>query len=277
YVLRSILLAAVFVVAFVVMHDVGFTPQPVPARRLPAEIVRNAEVGVAFGWGQRPLRLLMLASFTQVGFIMWAFYAAQPYLLDLLESDAVWVAGVVAAAIALSTIAGNEIVDIASRRCGRRTTLLLVAAAVQTGAAVVLGLTSSFWVALAALLLVTGGLGVTSPVRQAYLHQLVPSERRATVVSFDSMVSGAGGVGSQVGLGALGEARSVGAAFVVGGLATAAAIPLYAAVRALGGDADRIEGSKGGVDSSCPHGLPAVATVEARAVDALQPTVPVQG
>ena len=69
---------------------------------------------------------------------------------------------------------------------------------------------------------------MTSPVRQAYLHQLVPSEQRATVVSFDSMVSGAGGVGGQVGLGALGEARSVGSAFVVGGVATAGAIPLFA-------------------------------------------------
>lgn len=274
FVVRSALLVAVFGTAFVVMHDVGFTPRRVSTKELPAEVVKNARAGVAFGWGQRPLRLLMLASFAQVGFIAWAFYAAQPYLLDLLESDAVWVAGVVAAAIAVSTIAGNEIVDLASRRCGRRTTLLLVAALVQTGAAVALGLTSSFWVALAALLLVTGGLGVTSPVRQAYLHQLVPSDRRATVVSFDSMVSGAGGVGSQVGLGALGEARSVGSAFVVGGVATVAALPLYAALRRIGGEADRIESSKGGVDSSCPHGLPKIATVEGAPIEELRPAVP---
>ena len=66
-----------------------------------------------------------------------------------------------------------------------------------------------------ALLVLTAGLGVIGPVRQAYLHQLIPSEQRATVISFDSMVSGVGGVGGQVGLGALGEARSVGTAFVV--------------------------------------------------------------
>ena len=89
YVVRSVLLVAVFAVAFVVMHDVGFTPRPVPAGQLPAEIAKNARAGVAFGWGQRPLRLLMLASFLQLGFLSWAFYASQPYLLDLLESDAV--------------------------------------------------------------------------------------------------------------------------------------------------------------------------------------------
>ncbi len=78
YVLRSALLVAVFAVAFVVMHDVGFTPRRVPAGQLPAEIARNARAGVAFGWAQRPLRLLMLASFLQLGFLSWAFYASQP-------------------------------------------------------------------------------------------------------------------------------------------------------------------------------------------------------
>ena len=195
--------------------------------------------------GQRPLRLLMLASCVQLGFFTWAFYAAQPYLLDLLSSDAVWVAGLVAAGIALSTIAGNQLVEVLSRRCGRRTTLLLGAAAVETCAAVALGLVSSFWLALPALLLITAASGVTSPVRQAYLHQVVPSEQRATVVSFDSMISNAGGIGGQLGLGALGESRSIGSAFVVGGLATGLALPLLARLRAIGGAPDRIGGSDG--------------------------------
>ena len=99
----------------------------------------------------------------------------------------------------------------------------------------------------------TGSLGVTSPVRSAYLHQVVPSEQRATVVSFDSMVSSAGGIGGQIGLGALGEARGVGSAFVVGGVATAAALPLLARcvgsvatpdviVERAGGSRERVRG-----------------------------------
>jgi MFS family permease len=244
------------------MHDVGYEPRRVPLAELPAAVVRNAREGVAFGWGQRPLRLLMLASAVQLGFFMWAFYAAQPYLLELLDSDAVWVAGLVAAAIALSTIAGNQVVDVLSRRCGRRTTLLLGAAAVEACAAVVVGLVSSFWAALAALLLVTAASGVTSPVRQAYLHRVVPSEQRATVVSFDSMISSTGGIGGQLGLGALGERRSIGAAFVVGGLVTGLALPLIARVRSIGGPADQIVGAAAGVESQCAAaGLPTVAAV----------------
>jgi MFS family permease len=274
YLVRSGLLVAVFLLAYFVMHDVGFTPRSLALRDLPTEIAANARAGVAFGWAQRPIRLLMLASLVQMGFIAWAFYAAQPYLLDLLNSNAIWVAGLVAAGIAASTIAGNEVVDFVSRYCGRRTTLLLIAGALETAAAVAVGATSSFWVALPALLVLTAGMGITSPVRQAYLHQLIPTEQRATVISFDSMVSGAGGVGGQVGLGALGQARSIGSAFVVGGVATAAALPLLAAVRRIGGFQDQIVGRRAGVEGSCAaQGLPAVATVEAQPVERPLPVV----
>jgi MFS family permease len=263
YLVRSGLLVAVFAVAYAVMHDIGFEPRRVTVSELPSEIARNARDGVTYGWGQRPLRLLMLASFFQLGFLMWAFYASQPYMLDLLGRDAVWVAGLVTAGIALSTIAGNQLVDVLSGRCGRRTTLLLGAGAVEACAAVALGLVSSFWLALPALLLIMGASGVTSPVRQAYLHQVVPSRQRATVVSFDSMISNTGGIGGQVGLGALGESRSVGAAFVAGGIATAFALPLLARVRSLGGAADRIIGDAGGVESPCAaSGLPDITVVE---------------
>jgi MFS family permease len=276
YLVRSGLLLAVFLLAYVLMHDVGFTPRRLAFRDLPSEIAANARAGVAFGWSQRPIRFVMLASLVQMGFIAWAFYAAQPYLLDLLDSNAIWVAGLVAAGIASSTIVGNQVVEVFSRYCGRRTTLLLAAGALETVAAVAVGVAGSFWIALPALLILTAGMGITSPVRQAYLHQLVPTEQRATVISFDSMVSGAGGVGGQVGLGALGQTRTVGSAFVVGGLATAAALPLLAAVRRIGGPQDRIVGVRAGTDSSCAaHGLPAIATVEPQPVEPALPVITV--
>jgi hypothetical protein len=263
YLVRSALLAAVFVVAYAVMHDIGFAPRRVSAHELPGEVARNARAGVEFGWRQRSLRLLMLAGLAQGAFLMWGFYASQPYLLELLASDAIWIAGLVAAGVALATMAGNQVVRVASRYCGRRTTFLLAAGALQTAAAVALGLTGSFWVALPALLLVMGGMGVTSPVRSAYLHQVVPSEQRATVVSFDSMVSNVGGMGGQVGLGALGEARSVGAAFVAGGLVTGLALPPLARLRRLGGPADVIVDERAGVEGACAGtGIPPVSSVE---------------
>jgi predicted MFS family arabinose efflux permease len=238
----------------------------------------TARAGVTFGWSQRPIRLLMVASALETGFLFWAFYAWQPYLLELLDRDAVWVAGVVASAIALATICGNQIVDFASRYCGKRTTLMLWAAAVQSAAAIAIGLTSSFWIAVFALLVMFGAIGVLSPVRQAYLQQLIPSEQRATVTSFDSMVGGVGGVAGQLGLGALGEARSVRAAFLVGGLATTAVLPLFAGVRRIGGRADLIVGRKAGADSPCAgSGIPTVSTVDTQPLREVEQVVPVPG
>ncbi len=263
YIVRAVLLGAVFVIAYLVMHDLGFTPRTVTASELPGEIARNARAGVEYGWRLPNLRLLILASTAQSSFVMWGFYAAQPYLLELLDSDAIWVSGFVAAGIAMATIAGNQIVTFASRYCGKRSTLLLASAVLLSGSAVLTGLAGSFWVAVAGVLLMSVALGVTGPVHSAYLHQVVPSEQRATVVSFDSMVSSVGSIGGQVGLGALGEARSVGSAFVLGGVVTAAAVPLLGRLRRLGGPADETVGERAGVEGPCAgSGLPAVSSID---------------
>jgi MFS family permease len=277
YLIRSALLVAVFVVALAAMHDIGYTPRRVPAAELPAAMAVTARAGVAFGWAQQPIRLLMIVSAIQTGFLFFAFYAWQPYLLELLGRDAVWVAGLVSAGIALATMAGNQVVQVASRYCGRRTTLMLAAAATQSVAALVVGATTSFWIALVGLLGIMAASGVMSPVRQAYIQQLIPSEQRATVTSFDSMVGGVGGAAGQLGLGWLGEARSVRAAFLVGGAATVAVLPLVARVRALRSEADPIEGRSAGRESDCGcagMGIPSVATIDHSPVAQPEPIAP---
>ena len=74
----------------------------------------------------------------------WGFYAWQPYFLELLGQNLTWVAGVIAALISLSTIAGNTLVEWFTRFCGRRTTLLLWAAGIHSVAIIGVGLVNSF-------------------------------------------------------------------------------------------------------------------------------------
>ena len=200
YLARAAILVTVFLVALTMMKEVGFTPRAVVIVRLPGEMKRVARASVSHGWRVRSARLLMVAGFVQWGFISWGFYAWQPYFMELLGKQVVWAAGLFASLIALSMIAGNALVDGFSRYCGKRSTLLLWAAAVQTAAAVGVGLTDSFWLASALFLLTTGTLGVTGPVKQAYLHQVVPSSHRASVMSFESMMGNAGGAVGQAGL-----------------------------------------------------------------------------
>ena len=240
YLVRTGMLVVVFIVAAMVMHDLGFTPRTLQLAALPGEMRAVARASIAFGWRRPSMRLLMLCSAIQGGFLSWGFYAWQPYFLELLGRDAVWVAGVVAALVSGSMIVGNALTDWLTRFCGRRSTLMLWAAGVQTVAAVGVGLAGSFWVAVTMLLVVTGAVGVAGPVKQAYMHQMVPSEHRASVISFNSLVGNAGGVGAQGGLGYLARARSIGEGYVVGGLATVLALPLLFLLRGLREDADEI-------------------------------------
>src|SRR3954447_6381522 len=169
YLLRAGLLMAVFAVAFNVMVDTGFTPRVTTLADLPHEVDKVLRASLTFGWKRRSLRLLMLVSIFQGAFMMWGFYAWQPYFLELLGRDAVWVSGLVSALIALATIAGNGVVELVGRFCARRTKLLFASAVALAVGAVGVGLANSFWAALALLLLAIGAMGVGTPVQQAYV------------------------------------------------------------------------------------------------------------
>ena len=106
-------------------------------------------------------------------------------------------------------------------------------------------------------------MGVQMPVRQAFIHGMVPSAERATVVSFDSMIGGIGAVGGQAGLGLYSERQSYSAAYVVGGVITLAAVPVVWLVRRSNTPADFFEGTTSVETGACvPKGLPTIATVE---------------
>lgn len=113
-------------------------------------------------------------------------------------------------------------------------------------------------------LVVTFAMGVMGPAKQAYMHEIIPSEQRATVISFNSLFGNAGGVGSQAGLGYLARVRSLADGYVVGGLATLAVLPLLLLLRARNDRADFIVGRECGTQSpSAGQGLPESGLVDA--------------
>lgn len=268
FVVRAVLLLVLLVLAFFGMHDIGFQSRKVTWKTLPAEANAVAATGIRHGWRTRPLRLIMIAGAIQSGFFIWAWYAWQPYFLELLERDAVWVAGVVAALLALAMMAGNALVKFFTRHCGRRTTLLLWTAGGFSIASIGVGLAGNFPLALGFLLLTAVSMGVQMPVRQAYVHASVPSAERATVVSFDSMISGIGGVAGQTSLGIYSERQGYAAAYVAGGVVVALAAPFVIAARRMRPDADVFEGTHVSEGDGCvPHGLPSITHVDIARVD----------
>ena len=267
YLVRAAMLGLVLVVALITMHDLGFTPRPLRLAAVPAELRNVAVESVAFGWRQRSIRLLMVISFVQWGFLSWGFYAWQPYFLELLGTNAVWVAGLIAALISLATVFGNALVDWMSRFCGKRSTILAWAVAAQAVAAIGVGLADSFWLAVGLFLVVAMAMGVTGPVQQAYLHSSIPTSHRASVISFNAMMGNAGGIIGQAGLGYLSRVRSIADGYVLGGMATLLALPVLFLLRRTGGPADIIVGTKAALDGTCaPQGIPSISHVDATPV-----------
>ena len=227
---------------------------------------RVLQTSVTFGWRQ-PVRAAAddRVSFVHGAFLMWGFYAWQPYFLELLGRDAVWVTGVVAALVA--------VVDDRRERARRRRHPLLrqahdaadrrrrrCSAVATTG----VGLVDSFWPAVVLFLLAMGAMGVVTPVQQAYLHAVVPSAERATVVSF-------GVAGRQRRRDRrIARARLPVAGPVRGdrlrrpaGSRLLFAVPAFVALRAMHEPADVIVGRRAGRRHPAPaQGLPPVSSLD---------------
>ncbi len=259
---RAGLLALVFVIAFFTMHDLGFSPHTMEPGQLPSEMKRIARESIAYGWQRQSVRLLIIVAFVQSLFMAWGFYAWQPYFLNLLGEDLPWVAGVIAALIAVATIIGNSIVEWVTRYCGKRTTLLLWAAGIQTVAIIGVGFAPSFWVAVTLYLVAMATMGVWGPVRQAYMHQVIPSEQRASVISFDSLVSSGASMVGQLGLGRVSQTQDIATGYVIGGATSILVLPVLFALRKLSEPADGIVGTAGKQGVCAAQGLPQVSALD---------------
>jgi MFS family permease len=88
-----------------------------------------------------------------------------------------------------------------------------------------IGLVPAFWTVLALLILWGLLFAAVTPVRQAYLNSLIPSDQRATVLSFDSMLASSGGVVVQPILGRAADAWSYPASYVLAAAIDALALP----------------------------------------------------
>jgi MFS family permease len=237
FVVRALLLAATFVVAFALMRDLGFTPQrrltPMAAtRRVLADSLRG-------GLGEPSVRWVMLTSPFLGGVGIYAFYAMQPYLLQLYgDSQAYAIAGLAAAIVAGATIGGGLAAARLRRLIGRRTTVLMAGAMTGALALVVAGLVAEFAVVVAMLVLWGVADAAARPVRQAYLNALIPSQQRATVLSFASLLDSAGGVVVQPALGRVADVSGYGLTFVISGAIQAAALPFLILARRTHSPAD---------------------------------------
>ncbi len=231
YILRAVVLVALFVLAYVVMKDVGFEPDKSqrPLRAMKSIFTSS----IRHGLGNPPVRWIMLAApFTaSVGF--YVFYALQPYLLELYGNETAYsIAGLAAAIVAGAQIAGGMLASKIRKLFHRRTTAIIAASIMTIVVVGGLGLTTNFYIALVLMALWGLLFAAVMPIRQAYLNSLIASKQRATVLSFDSLMGNSGGIVIQPALGKVADVSSYGQSFIIGAAIQIIALPFLLKSRA---------------------------------------------
>jgi MFS family permease len=240
FVIRGAILIVMFAVAFRLMHDVGFTPDE--GGRPLAEMRKIAANSIEYGWGVPAVKWLMVESLFTGGVGIYAFYALQPYLLELYgDPTAYEIAGLAAAIVAGAQILGGVAAPRIRARFRRRTTALLLTAGLSVITLALIGAIQSFWPVIA-LTTIWGLLfAATMPIRQTYINGMIPSRQRATILSFDSMMSSTGGVWAQPVLGRVADASGYAASYLVSAGIAAFALPFIALSRNQNAPADTLE------------------------------------
>jgi MFS family permease len=237
FVLRGVILAVMFAVAYRVMHDIGFTPEK--GGRPLAEMRKIASASIEYGWRVPAVKWLMVQALFTGGVGIYGFYALQPYLLELYgDPEAYQIAGLVAAIVAGAQILGGLSAPRIRRLFHRRTSALLATAALNVVALALIGVAESFAVVIALTALWGMVFAATTPIHQAYINDLIPSRQRATILSFDSSMSSAGGVWAQPALGRVADVGGYGASYLASAGIAALAIPFLALSRRQKADAD---------------------------------------
>ena len=243
YIMRIVALGLTFLIAFFLMRDEGFSAKSKTG--LINEMKDVVAESVEFGLRNKPVRWMMLSSLFSGGVAIFAFYAMQPYLLQLYgRSGGFLIAGIAAAIVAGAQIAGGFLVPFAGKLFKRRTSLLMAGSIISTVALMVIAFAGNFWIALAMLAIWAVIFAAIGPVRQSYMNGIIPSAQRATVLSADNMMSSAGGVISQPALGKVAEVWGYPASYFGSAVYQILALPLIAMARREKAKSDKILSEK---------------------------------
>ena len=230
FLVRAGVLVVMFVFAYIVMKDLGFTPD---RSNGPLKATRNVLTqSIEHGLKKRSVRYVIFSAPFAGGVGIYAFYALQPYLLQLYgDPTAYSIAGLAAAVLSLAQVGGGLLAPRIRSLFAKRTSMMLVAGLISIITLVALGLNSMFWLAIVLLVVWGFVFAVAGPVRQAYLNDMIPSKQRATVLSFDSLFGSLGGVFIQPALGRAADLQGYGTSLVIGAVVELIGLPFLLASR----------------------------------------------
>lgn len=242
YILRAAVLLINFATAYFLMKDLGFTPKK-PKHPL-NEMKQILNKSVEYGLRNRPVKWIMIAAPFTTGVSFYVFYALQPYLLKLYGDEKAYsIAGLIAALTAAAQIVGGIAAPHLRKMFKLRTDALWQGTFVTGLILLLVSVTNNFWLAI--VLIFAWGLlfAALTPIRQAYLNGLIPSEQRATVLSFDSLMGSSGGIVIQPTLGKAADVWGYASSYAFAACFQLAAVPFILLAKKEKASSDTIESS----------------------------------
>src|SRR5258708_1230705 len=193
YIIRSVVLLLNFGIAFFLMKDLGFTPK---GTREPFKQMRRIfSEALEHGLKKPAVRWLMLGAPFMVGVSFYVFYALQPFLLKLYGNPQAYsIAGLVAAIVACSQIVGGFISPYVKKFFTKRTNAIFTAIFLGAVTLILVSIAHNFFIVIGLVFLWGLMFSALTPIRLTYLNSIIPTEQRATILSFDSMLGSSGGI-----------------------------------------------------------------------------------
>ncbi len=191
-----------------------------------SQMVRVTKSSVTYGVKHKVVLWLIISS-------VLATFAFQPInmywspRMNNLAGDKIWLMGWVWAGVSFSMMMGGFLVKQLLKK-DKSYTWILIPTVLILGIPILLISTSNiFAVVLIGFITYELGRGMLAPVQKAYLNKHIPSEQRATVLSFDSMMGRLGAALGLVILGFVAKNYSIQMSWLISGILLLFLIPIY--------------------------------------------------
>lgn len=191
-----------------------------------SQMVRVTKSSVTYGIKHKVVLWLIISS-------VLATFAFQPLnmywspRMNNLAGDKIWLMGWVWAGVSFAMMMGSFLVKQLLKREKSYTWILILTVLILGIPIILISTSSVFGVVLLGFITYELGRGMLNPIQKAYLNKHIPSEQRATVLSFDSMMGRLGAALGLVILGFVAKNYSIQTSWFISGILLLFLVPIY--------------------------------------------------
>lgn len=191
-----------------------------------SQMAHVAKESITYGIKHKVVLWLIISS-------VLATFAFQPLnmywspRMNNLAGDKIWLMGWVWAGISFAMMTGSFLIKQLLKREKSYTWILMLTVLILGIPILLISASNIFGVVLLGFITYELGRGMLTPVQKAYLNKHIPGEKRATVLSFDSMMGRLGAALGLVILGFVAKNYSIQTSWLISGILLLFLIPIY--------------------------------------------------